>query len=78
MKITTRYVNYIYKKYKENGEYIINNKRKNKEVNDNDIIIINNVKNRYLFSGPEKIRKYLNKIHIIMSKTIYILLSKHG
>ncbi len=30
MKISTIYVNYIYKKYKENGEYIINNKRKSK------------------------------------------------
>ncbi len=32
MKITTGYVNYIYKKYKENGEYKINNKRKSKEI----------------------------------------------
>ena len=34
MKISTGYVNYIYKKYKENGEYIINNKRKPKIITD--------------------------------------------
>ncbi len=77
MKISTRYVNYIYKKYKENGEYIINNKRKSKIITDNEIDIVKNIKIKYPLSGPERIRKYLKKINIIISKnTIYkILLS---
>ncbi len=77
MKISTRYVNYIYKKYKENGEYIINNKRKPKIITDNEIDIVKNIKIKYPLSGPERIRKYLKKINIIISKnTIYkILLS---
>ena len=77
MKISTRYVNYIYKKYKENGEYIINNKRKPKIITDNEIDTVKNIKIKYPLSGPERIRKYLKKINIMISKnTIYkILLS---
>ena len=77
MKISTGYVNYIYKKYKENGEYIINNKRKSKIITDNEIDIVKNIKIKYPLSGPERIRKYLKKINIMISKnTIYkILLS---
>jgi len=75
MKISTRYVNYIYKKYKENGEYIINNRRKPKEINDNDVIIVKNIKIKYPLSGPERVRKYLKKLNIIMSKNnIYKIL----
>lgn len=32
MKINTRYVNYIYKKYRENGEYIVGKNRKSKGI----------------------------------------------
>ena len=77
MKISTGYVNYIYKKYKENGEYIIDNKGKPKIITDNEIDTVKNIKIKYTLSGPERIRKYLKKINIIISKnTIYkILLS---
>jgi len=53
MKITTRYVNCIYKKYKDNGEYTIN-KSKQKELNNNDIEIVKEIRYKYLLSGPER------------------------
>ena len=40
MKITTGYVNYIYKKYRDNGEYKINNRRRTREINNDGIEII--------------------------------------
>ncbi len=77
MKISTGYVNYIYKKYKENGEYIIDNKGKPKIIIDNKIDTVKNIKIKYPLSGSERIGKYLKKINIIISKnSIYkILLS---
>ena len=77
MKITTGYVNYIYKKYRDNGEYKINNRRRTREINDAGIEIIKSIRNEYPLSGPERIRKYLKKTGITISKNhIYrILLS---
>ncbi len=37
MKITARYVNYIYKKYKDNMVYIIGKKIKHNGINGNEI-----------------------------------------
>ena len=68
MRITTRYVNYIYKKYKDNGEYTINNRRKPKEINDCGLEIIKNIRNKEPLPGPERIRKYLKKIGISRAK----------
>ena len=77
MKISTRYVNYIYRKYKENGNYIISSQRKSREITWNEIDLISYIQDKYPLSGPEWIRKYLNKINIKISKNrIYkILLS---
>jgi transposase InsO family protein len=76
MKITTRYVNYIYKKYRDNGEYTIG-KRKHRELNSKDIETVKKIRYEYPMSGPERIRKYLKRKGIIIAKNnIYrILLS---
>ena len=76
MKITTRYVNYIYKKYRDNGEYTIG-KRKHRELNSKDIKTVKKIRYEYPMSGPERIRKYLKRKGIIIAKNnIYrILLS---
>ena len=76
MKITTRYVNYIYKKYRDNGEYTIG-KRKHRELNSKDIEIVKKIRYEYPMSGPERIRKYLRRNGITIAKNnIYrILLS---
>jgi len=78
MKITARYVIYIYKKYRDNGEYTIG-KRKHRELNSKDVETVKKIIYEYPMSGPERVRKYLKRKGIIIAKNnIYRILLKYN
>ena len=60
MKIIARYVNYIYKKYRDNGGYTIG-KRKHRELNGKDVEIVKKIRYEYPMSELERIRKCLKR-----------------
>ena len=66
MKITTRYVNYIYKKYRDNGEYTIG-KRKHRELNSKDIKTVKKIRYEYPMSGPERNGNTINAAYGLTS-----------